>query len=61
MATDLIRELAGSDRNSYQDGYVATAGMYSPAAARMDPSGSYMIIADRANNRIRKIQSGLLA
>ena len=52
----MVSTLAGSGTASYGDGVGTAAMFYTPRGVSVDSSGT-VYVADRANNRIRKISS----
>ncbi len=56
----VVSTLAGSGINSFADGSAATAQFSNPFGVAVDSSGT-VYVADRYNNRIRKISSGVVS
>ncbi len=55
IASSQVTTLAGSSTGGFQDGTGTSAFFNAPNGVSIDPTGSYALIADYANQRIRRI------
>jgi DNA-binding beta-propeller fold protein YncE len=55
IATSRVLTLAGSGMGGFQDGVGTNAILYLPTGVSIDPTGTYALIADLLNQRIRRV------
>ena len=55
IKTGVLRTLAGSGREEWEDGQGEDASFYDPSGVAVDPMSGQVVVADTVNHRIRLV------